>query len=103
MTTTPTATAETNRRCVGAPAVVIGASMAGLGAARVLADRFDRVTVLDRDTLPDSPCWRNQVPQGCHPHLRLAAGARLLEGWFPGIIDARLSARMRPASRRGRG
>lgn len=72
---------------IGESAVVIGASMAGLSAARVLADRFDRVTVLDRDGLPDTPTWRQQVPQGRHPHLLLAAGARLLEGWFPGLID----------------
>ena len=71
---------------IGDNAVVIGASMAGLCAARVLADRFDQVTVVDRDTLPDAPTWRGQVPQGRHPHLLLARGARLLEGWFPGII-----------------
>jgi 2-polyprenyl-6-methoxyphenol hydroxylase-like FAD-dependent oxidoreductase len=53
----------------------------------VLADRFDHVTVVDRDTLPEAPAWRNQVPQGRHPHLLLARGAQLLEGWFPGIID----------------
>lgn len=69
-------------------AVVIGASMAGLCAARVLADRFDHVTVLDRDDLPDTPTWRRQVPQGRHPHLLLAAGARLLEGWFPSTAKA---------------
>ena len=72
---------------IGDNAVVIGASMAGLSAARVLADRFDQVTVVDRDTLPDAPTWRSQVPQGRHPHLLLASGARLLEGWFPGIVD----------------
>ena len=65
----------------------MGASMAGLCAARVLADRFDHVTVLDRDELPSGPSWRKQVPQGRHPHLLLAAGARLIEGWFPGISD----------------
>ena len=69
-----------------ASAVVIGASMAGLCAARVLAPRFDRVTVLDRDTLPDGPVDRGQVPQGRHPHLLLAGGAQLLEGWFPGLL-----------------
>jgi 2-polyprenyl-6-methoxyphenol hydroxylase-like FAD-dependent oxidoreductase len=72
---------------IGEHAVVIGASMAGLCAARVLADRFVHVTVVDRDALPDAPTWRNQVPQGRHPHLLLARGARLLEGWFPGIVD----------------
>ena len=72
---------------IGENAVVIGASIAGLCAARVLADRFDHVTVVDRDTLPDGPTWRSRVPQGRHPHLLLALGARLLEGWFPGIVD----------------
>jgi phytoene dehydrogenase-like protein len=32
---------------LGAHAVVIGGSMAGLLAARVLADHFDRVTILE--------------------------------------------------------
>jgi 2-polyprenyl-6-methoxyphenol hydroxylase-like FAD-dependent oxidoreductase len=66
-------------------AVVVGASIAGLCAARVLADRVEEVLVLDRDALPDGPDARGQVPQGRHPHLLLVAGARLLEGWFPGI------------------
>ena len=34
-------------------AVVVGASMAGLLAARVLAEHVGRVVVLDRDTLPE--------------------------------------------------
>ena len=37
---------------IGGTAIVVGASMAGLCAARVLADRFDSVLLLDRDTLP---------------------------------------------------
>ena len=45
------------------------------------------VIVIDRDELPDGPEPRRQIPQGRHPHLLLTAGARLLEGWFPGIID----------------
>jgi 2-polyprenyl-6-methoxyphenol hydroxylase-like FAD-dependent oxidoreductase len=60
--------------------------MAGLCAARVLADRFDHVLVLDRDALPEGAEPRGRVPQGRHPHLLLVAGARLLEGWFPGLI-----------------
>jgi 2-polyprenyl-6-methoxyphenol hydroxylase-like FAD-dependent oxidoreductase len=69
----------------GEQAVVIGASMAGLCAARVLADRFTRVVVLDRDTLDVQPTPRRLVPQGRHPHMLLTAGARLLEAWFPGL------------------
>lgn len=75
---------ETER--IGRSAVVVGASMAGLCAARVLADRFDHVLLLDRDMLPEGPDWRGQVPQGRHPHLLLVSGARLLDRWFPGII-----------------
>lgn len=61
--------------------------MAGLCAARVLADRFERVVVIDRDELPATPDWRKQVPQGRHVHLLLVAGAQRLERWFPGIIE----------------
>lgn len=74
-------------RRLGGTAVIIGASMAGLCSARVLAERFERVVVLDRDDLPGGAEARGQVPQGRHPHLLLVAGARLLEGWFPGIGD----------------
>jgi 2-polyprenyl-6-methoxyphenol hydroxylase-like FAD-dependent oxidoreductase len=74
-------------RRAGGTAVVLGASMAGLCAARVAAERFDHVVVLDRDTLPPEPTPRAQVPQGRQPHLLLPAGARLLEGWFPGLGD----------------
>jgi 2-polyprenyl-6-methoxyphenol hydroxylase-like FAD-dependent oxidoreductase len=75
---------ETGR--IGRSAVVIGASMGGLCAARVLSERFAEVTVIDRDTLPDGPEPRGQVPQGRHPHLLLVSGARILEGWFPGLV-----------------
>ena len=81
-------TRTTRARIVGEHAVVVGASMAGLCAARVLAERFDRVSVVDRDTFPTDPRQpRGQVPQGRHPHLLHVAGARLLAGWFPGIVE----------------
>jgi 2-polyprenyl-6-methoxyphenol hydroxylase-like FAD-dependent oxidoreductase len=72
---------------VGDTAIVLGASMAGLCAARVLADRFQRVVVVERDTLPDGARPRRLVPQGRHPHLLLVTGARLLESWLPGLTD----------------
>jgi 2-polyprenyl-6-methoxyphenol hydroxylase-like FAD-dependent oxidoreductase len=68
-------------------AVVIGASMAGLCAARVLAERFRQVVIVDRDALGIHPAARQRVPQGRHPHLLLPAGARLLEAWFPALGD----------------
>jgi phytoene dehydrogenase-like protein len=37
---------------LGKHAIVIGASIGGLLAARALADYYDEVTVLERDVLP---------------------------------------------------
>ena len=44
-------------RLIGKHALVIGAGMAGLAAARVLADHFERVLVLERDGLPEHGAW----------------------------------------------
>ncbi|MDN5918283.1 MAG: FAD-binding monooxygenase [Pseudonocardia sp.] len=69
-------------------AVVLGASMAGLLAARVLADRYPRVTVLDRDHLvPDPASPRRGVPQGAHIHALLARGQQALEELIPGLTE----------------
>ena len=68
---------------VGEHAVVIGASVAGMVTARVLADAFERVTVIERDPLPDGPTPRRGVPQGHHVHLLLEAGRTTLADLFP--------------------
>ena len=73
-------------------AVVIGAGMAGLGAARVLSERFGSVTVLDRDTLPDDNTPRRGVPQGSHGHILLVSGLRELATLFDGLEDELLAA-----------
>lgn len=65
--------------------MVIGAGLAGLTAARMLSDRYDQVTVLDRDSLPDEPVPRRGVPQGSHPHILLASGLQELDTRFPGF------------------
>jgi 2-polyprenyl-6-methoxyphenol hydroxylase-like FAD-dependent oxidoreductase len=70
---------------VGAHAVVIGASMGGLVAARALAGRFARVTVVDRDTLPGDARDRRGVPHGGHAHALLVSGQTTLEELFPGV------------------
>ncbi|HZN91397.1 MAG TPA: NAD-binding protein, partial [Myxococcales bacterium] len=59
-------------------AVVIGGSIAGMCAARVLARSFAQVTVVERDELVDFPEIRKGAPQGHHVHAMLAEGARLL-------------------------
>lgn len=77
------------RKVAGTPrhAVVVGGSIAGLCAARVLAGHFDRVTVYERDELPDGPTNRRAIPQGHHVHLLMARGAQELELLFPGLLD----------------
>lgn len=73
-------------------AVVVGGSMAGLLAARVLADNFDRVTVLERDRLPEGPDARKGTPQARHIHVLLTAGRRALENLFPGLMSELVAA-----------
>lgn len=73
-------------------AVVIGAGLAGLTAARALADAYERVTVLDRDTLPADPAPRRGVPQSRQLHVLLARGAQALEELFPGFLEELLAA-----------
>lgn len=65
-------------------AIVLGGSMGGLLAARVLSDHFARVTVIERDDLA-LPGHRAGVAQGHHVHALLARGRQVLEGLFPGI------------------
>jgi hypothetical protein len=70
---------------LGRRAVVVGAGLGGLSAARVLADYFDEVIILDRDELPDDGAPRPGVPQGKHPHRLLGGGLKALENLFPGF------------------
>ncbi len=59
-------------------AVVIGGSMAGLLAARVLSDHFEQVTIIERDRLTRDADPRKGVPQGRHVHGLLARGAVIM-------------------------
>src|SRR5246127_3289654 len=67
-------------------AVVIGGSIAGLCAARVLADCYARVTVYERDRLPSAAANRATVPQDRHLHMLMARGAMEFESLFPGLL-----------------
>lgn len=77
---------------LGQHAIVIGGSLAGLVAARVLSERFARVTIVDRDTMPVSPAHRRGVPQGCHGHGLLASGLQGLTRLFPRLRQDLLDA-----------
>jgi len=76
---------EARMNRIGEHATVIGASMGGLLAARVLAEAFDRVTVVDRDALPALGKGRRAVPQGRHAHALLPAGQDVIEHLLPGF------------------
>lgn len=66
-------------------ALVIGGSMAGLLAARALADYFAEVTILERDAVHDQPESRKGQPQTQHSHLLLFGGLLQLNSFFPGL------------------
>ena len=68
-------------------AIVIGGSMSGMLAARVLADHFAEVVLFDRDAFPQPGENRKGVPQGQHAHALLASGRQILERYFPGFKD----------------
>lgn len=61
-------------------AVVVGASVAGLLAARVLAGHFDEVTIVERDTCDEGIDARKGVPQVNHIHLLSSDGIVLNYG-----------------------
>ena len=73
-------------------AVVLGAGMAGLSVAAALTQGFERVTVLERDTLPAGVGSRTGTPQDRHLHLLLPSGAAGLEEVLPGVRDDLMAA-----------
>lgn len=73
-------------------AVVIGASVAGLLAARALSETFSEVVVVERHELPSSPTPRKGVPQSNQLHVLLSRGAAILDEFFPGFTEGLLAA-----------
>lgn len=69
-------------------ALVIGASLAGLLAARVLSDHFQEVWLFERDTLPYGPVPRKGTPHAVQPHGLLARGREIIEQLLPGFTAA---------------
>ncbi len=66
-------------------ALVIGGSVAGIMAARALADHFERVSIVDRDRLSSANGRRRGVPQSRHVHVLLPWGRRAMEELLPGV------------------
>ncbi len=71
-------------------AVIIGGGFAGLLTARVLADHFEKVTILERDSLDsafDINNPRKGVPQGPMVHTLLSKGREIVEHFLPGFEE----------------
>jgi 2-polyprenyl-6-methoxyphenol hydroxylase-like FAD-dependent oxidoreductase len=67
-------------------ALIIGAGMAGLLAARVLSEHYEEVQVVERDILPEHPEYRAGTPQSLHLHRVVRRGRTVLEALFPNLI-----------------
>ena len=68
-------------------ALVIGGSMAGLLAARVLSERFEQVTIVERDHFPEGPGFRRGIPQSRHLHAFMIRGRMIADRLFPGLSE----------------
>lgn len=68
-------------------AIVMGGSMAGLAAARVLSDRYKKVLLFEQDRFENGVEHRRGVPQSRHTHGPLAGGRHALERLFPGLFE----------------
>jgi 2-polyprenyl-6-methoxyphenol hydroxylase-like FAD-dependent oxidoreductase len=87
-----TPTQQSQTPLSGQHAVVIGGSMAGLLATRVLSEHFAQVTLVERDRLPQRAEPRKGVPQGRHIHGLLIRGEQILSQFFPDLVPALLEA-----------
>jgi 2-polyprenyl-6-methoxyphenol hydroxylase-like FAD-dependent oxidoreductase len=72
---------------LGERAVVIGGSVAGLMSARVLADHFEQVLVLERDHIAEEPAIHKSIPQGNHLHNLLLGGQQVASRLYPDFAD----------------
>ncbi|PGY15982.1 NAD(P)/FAD-dependent oxidoreductase [Bacillus sp. AFS031507] len=78
---------STTNSFLGKRALVIGGSIAGLLAARILSDFFEEVLIIEKDQKREKHLTRTGVPQGTHGHALLKSGEEILTELFPGIVD----------------
>ncbi len=72
-------------------AIVIGTGVAGLLAAGALTRHFDRITLLERDTLNGAEIRRG-IPQARHLHGLMEGGRAIMEQLYPGLTDEMVAA-----------
>jgi hypothetical protein len=70
---------------LGRHAIVVGAGIGGLTAAKALSSYFGNVTVLERDALPAAPIVRTGTPQARQIHVLLRGGLDALAAFFPDL------------------
>lgn len=87
MNTSSKRQADYDGQAQGRHAVVLGGSLAGLLAARVLSDHFEEVTLIERDAFRETAEVRRGIPQANHVHGLLLRGREVLEELFPGLQD----------------
>jgi 2-polyprenyl-6-methoxyphenol hydroxylase-like FAD-dependent oxidoreductase len=68
---------------LGRHAIVVGAGIGGLTAAKALSPYFGKVTVIERDTLPIAATGRAGTPQARQIHVLLRGGLDALAEFFP--------------------
>ncbi len=73
-------------------AVVIGGSLMGLLAARILTDHFAQVTLIERDRFAEAVASRPGLGQARHLHVLWSRGLEIAEQLFPGLEDELLAA-----------
>jgi 2-polyprenyl-6-methoxyphenol hydroxylase-like FAD-dependent oxidoreductase len=78
---------STTSRFLGKRAVVIGGSIAGMLAARILSDFYAEVLILEKDQKSKKDMTRTGVSQGSHGHALLKSGEEILTELFPGIVE----------------
>jgi 2-polyprenyl-6-methoxyphenol hydroxylase-like FAD-dependent oxidoreductase len=76
-----------SNKFLGKKALVIGGSVAGLFAARILSDFFEEVLIIEKHQKNEKDLTRTGVPQGAHGHALLKSGEEILSELFPGIVD----------------
>ena len=68
-------------------AIVLGASISGLLTARALSQYFKQIVVVEKDRLPVGEGMRKGAAQAAHAHGLLASGYRIMDQYFPGMMD----------------
>jgi 2-polyprenyl-6-methoxyphenol hydroxylase-like FAD-dependent oxidoreductase len=77
---------------IGKHALIVGASIAGASAAGALSKFFEKITIVDRDSVPEKSVQRAGAPQGKHVHGLMAGGLRAMESLLPGFTEALIEA-----------